>query len=234
MDERDAVLEFWFPEGFGADLETHREQWTWRMRGGADVAIVERFSELCEQACRGKLDSWAETARGRLALVLVLDQFSRSVWRDTPRAFAQDPKALALVLEGLANGHYGALRTPWEKTFFVMPLVHCEGPDHLERADRAVALARVLLAEVPEHLKPLYEFSAQQPVEHRKVIAAFGRHPHRNRILGRESTPEELGYLERGIFPHQRDIPRVEPSLPGVEPDRPRETPPPRRKEEPR
>jgi uncharacterized protein (DUF924 family) len=105
------------------------------------------------------------------------------------RAFAQDPKALALVLEGLANGHYGTLRTPWEKTFFVTPLVHCEGPDHLERADRAVALARALLAEVPEHLKPLYEFSAQQPVGHRKVIAAFGRHPHRNRILGRESTP---------------------------------------------
>jgi uncharacterized protein (DUF924 family) len=58
MDERDAVLEFWFPDGFGDDLETHREQWTWRMRGGADVAIVERFSELCEQAGRGKLDSW--------------------------------------------------------------------------------------------------------------------------------------------------------------------------------
>jgi uncharacterized protein (DUF924 family) len=208
MDERDAVLDFWVPAGFGDDPDTHREQWVWRMRGGADAAIVERFSELCERAARGELDAWAETVRGRLALVLVLDQFSRSVWRDTPRAYAQDPKALALVLEGLANGHYQSLRTPWEKTFFTMPLVHCEGADHLERVDRAITLAREILTVAPEPLKPLYEFSAQQPVEHRKVIAAFGRHPHRNAILGRQSTPEELAYLREGNLPHRREPPK--------------------------
>jgi uncharacterized protein (DUF924 family) len=210
MDERDAVLDFWFPAGFGADLATHREGWVWRMRGGADGEIVARFASLTERAARGECDGWAETARGRLALVLVLDQFSRSVWRDSARAFAQDPKALALVLEGLENGHYEALGTPWEKTFFTMPLGHCEGPDLLERLDRSIALARAILAEAPEHLKPLYEFSAQQPVLHRQVIAAFGRHPHRNRALGRASTPEELVYLEQGVFPHRRELPRFE------------------------
>jgi uncharacterized protein (DUF924 family) len=206
--ERDEVLDFWFPEGIGADLATHREQWVWRMRGGADGEIVARFSDLAERASRGSCDRWAETARGRLALVIVLDQFSRSVWRDSPRAYAQDPKALALVLEGLGNGHYDALEHAWEKTFFTMPLGHCEGPDLLERLDRAIALARAIHDEAPEHLKPVYEFSARQPVLHREVIAAFGRHPHRNRVLDRESTPEELVYLERGIFPHQREIPR--------------------------
>ena len=210
MEGIDEVLAFWFPEGFGADLAAHREEWSWRMRGGADAAIVERFAALTEQAAGGACDRWAETARGRMALVLVLDQFSRSVWRDSPRAFAQDPKALALVLEGLANGHYAALRTPWEKTFFSMPLGHCEGPDHLERLDRSIALAQAVHAEAPAHLKPLYAFSAEQPALHRKVIAAFGRHPHRNRVLGRDSTPAELAYLEKGVFPHQREIPSFE------------------------
>jgi uncharacterized protein (DUF924 family) len=208
MDERDAVLEFWFPAGFGAHLATHREDWVWRMRGGADGEIVARFAELTGRAARGECDGWAATPRGRLALVLVLDQFSRSVWRDSARAFAQDPKALALVLEGLANGHYDALATPWEKTFFTMPLGHCEGPDHLERLDRAIALARAILEEAPEHLKPIYEFSAHQPVLNRRVIATFGRHPHRNRALGRVSTAAELAYLEAGVFPHQRELPR--------------------------
>ena len=193
MEEIDEVLAFWFPDDFGADLATHRAQWAWRMRGGADADIIARFAELADRASCGACDGWAATSRGRLALVIVLDQFSRSVWRDAPRAFAQDPKSLALVLEGLSNGHYDALRAPWEKTFFTMPLGHCEGPDLLERLDRAIALARAIHAEAPEHLKPLYAFSAEQPVLHRQVIAAFGRHPHRNRVLGRQSTPEELG-----------------------------------------
>jgi uncharacterized protein (DUF924 family) len=206
-DERDEVLDFWFPADAGRDLATHREYWIWRMRGGADRSIVDRFSHTTERAARGELDGWTSTPRGRLALVVVLDQFSRSVWRDSSRAFAQDWKALGLVLDGLENGDYDALATVWEKSFFTMPLGHCEGADHLARLERAVELARVLLAEAPPHLRPMYEFTAQQPVEHRKVIAAFGRHPHRNRVLGRESTPEELAYLERGAFPHVREVP---------------------------
>jgi uncharacterized protein (DUF924 family) len=210
MNERDQVLDFWFPADAGRDLTTHREYWVWRMGGGADRSIVERFSATTERAARGELDEWAATPRGRVALIVVLDQFSRSVWRDTPRAFAQDPKALALALAGYRNGHYDALTTGWEKTFFNMPLVHCEGPDLLPRLDRVIELARALLAECPAYLRPMFEFHVQQPVEHRKVIAAFGRHPHRNRVLGRESTPEELAYLERGVFPHRRTPPRMD------------------------
>ena len=89
----------------------------------------------------------------------------------------------------------------------MLPLGHCEGPDLLARIDRSIELGNKILAEAPSHLRPLYEFSAQQPVEHRKIIAIFGRHPHRNAVLGRESTPEELAYVEKGVFPHLRDIP---------------------------
>jgi uncharacterized protein (DUF924 family) len=176
----------------------------WRMRGGADEQIVGRFTEITERAARGELDHWAGDAHGRLALIIALDQFPRSVWRDSPRAFAQDGKALALVLEGYSNGHYDALETPWYKTTYNLPLGHCEGPGHLERFDRAIALAQAILDEAPAHLRPGYEFAASQPVEGRKVIAAFGRHPHRNAVLGRASTPEEEAYLAEGRFPHLR------------------------------
>src|SRR5690606_6161840 len=118
MTTRTDVLDFWFPANAGDTLAGHREYWVWRMRGDADGDIVARFSETTARAAGGELDHWAATPRGRLALLVVLDQFSRSVWRDSPEAFAQDQKSLALALEGLANGDWDALATPWEKTFF--------------------------------------------------------------------------------------------------------------------
>jgi uncharacterized protein (DUF924 family) len=174
------------------------------MRGGADDEILGRFNDLTHAASEGRLDHWAADPRGRLALIILLDQFPRSVWRGSSRAFAQDGKALALVLEGYENGHYEALGRPWERTTYNIPLGHCEGPDHLERLDRGIALGQQILADAPEHLKPGYVFAAQQPVEVRKVIAAFGRHPHRNALLGRISTPEEEAYIAEGRFPHLR------------------------------
>ncbi len=173
---------------------------------GAEGEIVRRFSDIAEPAAQGKLDHWSDTSRGRLASIIALVQFSRSIWRDDSRAYAQDPKVLALVREGFENGHFDQLETIWEKTFYQMPLGHCEGPDQLDRAGQAIEIGMTILADAPQHLKPLYEFSAQQPVEGRKVIAAFGRHPHRNAVLGRKSTPAELAFLKIGKFPHQREI----------------------------
>ena len=154
----DEVLQFWFPEGRFAAIASnaHREHWLWRMRGGADGEVIARFSDMTAQAAAGNLDHWATDPEGRLALIILLDQFSRSVWRGTPRAFAQDPAALELSLEGLANGHYAALPTPWFKIIHGLPLGHCEGgspcmhqPPH--RAARGVA------AEAPEPLQPIYQ-----------------------------------------------------------------------------
>ena len=204
----DAVLGFWFPDdGHDRSLEAHRAFWTWRMRGGADDAIRDRFSDLTEAAAKGFLDHWAATPRGRVALILALDQFPRSVWRGTPGAFAQDIKACRLVLEGLDNGHYDALPNPWEKTFCLIANAHCEGPDHLPRLERNQELAERLIEEAPEHLRPSYRISADQNRLARGVIARFGRHSHRNAVLGRISTPEEEAYIATGAFPHVRQVP---------------------------
>lgn len=208
MHDWDEVLDFWFPEGTSLDVDgrVHYDHWMWRMRGGADEAIIARFADVTERAARGDLDRWADEPLGRMALIIAVDQFPRSFWRNTPRAFAQDQKALALAMDGFANGHYAALPTPWHKSTYLLPLGHCEGADHLDRLDLAIRLAREISDEAPPHLKPGYEFAASQPVEVRKVIAAFGRHPHRNETLGRESTREEQAYVAEGKFPHLRTM----------------------------
>src|SRR6185503_3910695 len=141
--EFEEVLRFCFPDLSSADHARMVRQFEWWFRGGADAAICECFLKLLERAIHNDLDHWARQARSRLALIIVLDQFSRSVFRGTPRAFAQDPKALALALEGIELGHYAALASPWEKTFFSMPLGHSEESKHLAMAvDLAEELAR--------------------------------------------------------------------------------------------
>ena len=200
------VLDFWFPEGRSKDVdtETHRKHWFWRMQGGADEAIVARFPELTARGAEGGLDHWASDPEGRLSLIILLDQFSRSLWRGTTRAFTQDAAALKLALTGLATGHYEALDTPWFKIAFTQPLGHCEGPDHLERIDLLIRLRGEIASTAPEHLQPIYRSLVKQAEDVRQVVATFGRHPHRNEILGRQSMPAEQEYLGEGDFPHLR------------------------------
>ncbi len=200
------VLAFWFPDGRALDIDAdaHKAHWFWRMRGGAHDDVIRRFSDLTEKAAAGGLAAWASDPEGRLALVVVLDQFSRSVWQGSARAFAQDKAALALTMEGLSNGHYTALPTPWFKVVHGLPLGHCEGADHLARLDLLIRLREEIAAEAPEDLQPIYRSLVRQARDVRRVIKAFGRHPHRNRVLGRPSTPKEEAYLERGDFPHLR------------------------------
>ena len=205
IEEFEEVLQFWFPDLLTADHARMIRQFEWWFRGGTDAAIKERFAGLLERAISGELDHWAQHPRSRLALIIVLDQFSRSVYRDTARAFAQDPKALALALEGIEIGHYPALGTPWEKTFFFMPLGHSEDLSNLERA---VELAEELVEQASPEFRKILEHSASQARGHRDVIARFGRHPHRNAVLGRQSTLEELDYLARGQFVHTREPPK--------------------------
>lgn len=202
--EWDGVLDFWFPEGgaLGVDAPQHQAHWRWRMQGGADGEIVARFSDLTETAAQGRLDHWARDPRGRLALIVVLDQFSRSLWRDDARAFAQDPAALALTEEGLLNGQYQDLDMPWFRVVFGLPMGHCEGPDHLQRLERLIALRAEIAAAAPPPLRPIYQSLVEQARKVRKIIAAFGRHPHRNAILNRASSAQEKAYIARGEFPH--------------------------------
>ena len=199
------VLDFWFPDsGHEADPETHGAFWQVRMQGGMDADICARFAGLTEAAARGRLDHWAGTPRGRLALLIALDQFPRSLWRDTPAAFAQDIKAARLALEGIESGDYDGL-APWEQTFFVIAITHCEGPDHLARMERAIELAEGIAARMPPALAPMRDTVVEQTRRVRDVIARFGRHPHRNAVLSRPSSPEEEAYIAGGDFPHLRD-----------------------------
>ena len=199
------IVAFWFPDGDAPTADEHMRLWSWRMRGGAHDEVAARFSDLTTRAAAGEFDHWANTPVGRLALVLIFDQFTRSVWAGTPSAYACDAKARDLCLQGLENGHFDELENVWQKTAFKIPLEHCEcvdPADHLANLDIAISIADRLIDEAPPHLRQVYEFAATQPRRHRAVIARFGRHPHRNSILGRDSSAEELDYIATGDFPH--------------------------------
>lgn len=197
----DEVLSFWFPQDHGDDVEAWKAQAMRWFRGGMDEGIIARFRPTLDAALRGELDDWASSPHGRLALILVLDQFPRSIHAGTPAAYSSDPLALQQALDGLANGEHEAL-DPWQQVFFTLPLVHAEGPDHLERLDRLIEIADALYERGSDALRPMWDFNRGQPRRVREVIERFGRHPHRNAILGRESTPEEQEYLDAGVFPH--------------------------------
>jgi uncharacterized protein (DUF924 family) len=200
------VHDFWFPPRLDeAAADSHLRLITWWMGGGAN-AEIGRFAPLVQAALAGRLDAWAEVPRGRLSLVLLLDQFTRGLGAGTPAAYAGDARALALAEAALAKGHAKALAWPWERMFLLMPLVHAEGPRHLARAERAVVLAHDMAEDAPEHLRAVYRASAGKAAESCEVIRRFGRFPHRNPILGRASTPEELDYLAAGDFPHARPL----------------------------
>jgi len=204
-----AIYDFWFPPSLeDKSQETHWRMLRWWMGGGANAEIT-RFAPVLKAARSGQLDPWLSAPRGRLSLIVVLDQFTRGLLAGTPEAYASDQEALRIAEEGLRNGDYEFLTHPWEKFFFLMPIAHAEGPDHRERMERIVKLSEAAAVDVPEYLQPVFEFSLSQARGHRDVIARFGRYPHRNAVLGRTSTAEELAYLEKGDYVYNRSLPRT-------------------------
>lgn len=177
------VLEFWF----GAEgLRTPRDVW-FRKDPAFDAEIRARFGDLIEHALAGRLDHWgADGPESALALIIVLDQFTRNVFRDTPRMFAGDERALAIARRLVESGADRDL-APTQRWFAYLPFEHAESPAEQERA---VALFDDLRA-YPESAGA-YDWA----VRHRDVIRRFGRFPHRNDILGRTSTAEEIAFLE--------------------------------------
>jgi len=153
--------------------------------------ISEDLADLAEAALRGELDAWATTPHGRLALVILLDQFPRNLHRDSPRAYAGDAKARWLADEAVRLGQDQAL-APVERVFFYLPFEHAEDPGVQEQA---VALLEALRAEAPPGLSGAFSSFHDYAIKHRDVIARFGRFPHRNAVLGRESTEAEREYL---------------------------------------
>ena len=189
------VLDFWF-EGVAGDAQAiaARSRVWFQADPAFDRLCRERFGDLHRRAARGDLDAWQETPRGALALVIVLDQFSRNIHRGTSAAFACDAKALACCLRAREHGFDEALH-PIERMFLYMPFQHTEDR---ERQDESVQVWEALAAGVDGELADYLENSVGHAREHREVVHRFGRFPHRNAVLGRESTPEEQQYLDAG------------------------------------
>lgn len=195
MPAPDAVLEFWF----GPDrndlpsVDAQHERW-FRPDPALDRAIRQRFTDLVWRARTGALEAWTLRPESRLALILVLDQFTRQIYRGSTRAFENDTRALGYAIEGIDSGADRVLNL-FERAFFYLPLAHSE---LLEDQDRAVAAFERLVGDT----SPLWQARARSFLAHarahRDIVRRFGRFPHRNAILGRRSSPAERAYLNAG------------------------------------
>jgi uncharacterized protein (DUF924 family) len=169
------VLKFWFE-----DIQP--EMW-WSAEPEFDELLRRRFLPLLEQAARGELFEWRKEPKGRLAEIIVLDQFSRNIYRHTPAAFAQDPVALVLAQEAVSLNALAPLSSE-ERNFMLSPYMHSES-----RSIHAVAESLYREFATPEALR--FE------LRHKAIVDRFGRYPHRNRILGRPSSEEEIAFLKQ-------------------------------------
>lgn len=183
--EARAVLDFWFAPPGDPAHGTLRPMW-FQKSDATDRDIAERFGPLIERALRGELIGWAAEPDSALAHILLLDQFTRNTLRDTPRAFAGDARALRAATAMVGARHDEAL-PPEQRAFVYMPFEHAEG---IAMQDEAVRLFTRLAAQAPQMADML-----AYAHKHRDVVLRFGRFPHRNDILGRQSTAQELAFL---------------------------------------
>jgi uncharacterized protein (DUF924 family) len=185
------VLDFWFGPPGSAPLANSTK---WYMKSDAfDREIKDRFEDALELAARGSLDGWKATARGRLALVILLDQLSRNMFRGTPRSFAQDARACAVAVAAMAAGDEQALEIV-PRSFLYMPLEHAED---VEMQRKCVEAFERLRKGAPRDLEKFADNVLSYAKRHAAIIERFGRFPHRNEILGRSSTPEEVDFLKQ-------------------------------------
>ena len=188
----DAILSFWFKEQALSAPQIDRRMDIWFGEDAVfDHECKKEFADDVEKASEGKLSHWADDSRGRLALILLLDQFRRNIYRGTAEAFAKDKIALKLCVEGAMQKKTKGL-TPIQQAFFYMPLQHAESRKVQERS---VALFNRLAGAVSATYRETFETMAQFAELHRDIIDQFGRFPHRNKLLNRENTPEEDEYL---------------------------------------
>jgi uncharacterized protein (DUF924 family) len=195
LNEIEKVLDFWFGACATDGALDRAKQKMWFSDGSNyDAAIRKQFGKLHRRASRGELDAeWAATPRGRIALIVVLDQFSRHIHRGTAVAFAQDLAAQHLADAGVEQGVDRAL-VPAQRAFFYLPFEHAED---LKLQRLGARLFERLATEVAPAWRKEYASFADYSGHHRDIIERFGRFPHRNKILGRISTPEEVEFLKQ-------------------------------------
>jgi uncharacterized protein (DUF924 family) len=194
MSDVDDILSFWIEPApkTEAELETRKQFWFGSSSAELDKDIERRFGGLVERAHAGELDAWKETMRGTLALVILIDQFSRNIYRGSAKAFAADDKALSIVRAGYDAGLFDEL-DPVVRIFAALPFRHAEDiPSQKRAVDLAVDDA---LAGLPFQ-KDFLIYSVDWARKHLDVIVRFGRFPHRNAALGRQPTSKEVQYLK--------------------------------------
>ena len=189
------VLSFWFEDATRSPEALQRRGAVWfRADPAFDVECATRFAAALEEAARGGLQGWTESPRGRLALVILLDQMPRNIHRGSPAAFMHDAQAATHCVAAIESGQDRPLH-PVERVFLYMPLQHAE-----DLALQRLSIERFesLAAEVDDAWRDNFTENVRFAREHHDIVERFGRFPHRNRTLGRESTEEELRYLAGG------------------------------------
>ena len=193
MTQIEQILNFWFGKiKDGLTVEDRNKFW-FMADADVDKTIRDKFQDLVTQAGSGKLKNWESTPRGSLALIILLDQFTRNIYRGKPEAFQYDNKAKRICAEGIKNGTDKELEII-ERCFYYLPLEHSE---NMEDQNMCVSLYEELLVTEDKSKLPVIKNSLDYAVIHRNIIEEFGRFPHRNKILNRESTDKELDYLSK-------------------------------------
>jgi len=188
----DAILAFWFREQELSAPQIDRRMDIWFGEDEVfDLECKKDFADDVDKASEGELDHWAHQPHGRLALILLLDQFRRNIYRNTAEAFAKDKVALKLCVEGAMEKKDQGL-TPIQRAFFYMPLQHAESR---KVQAKGVELYKRLVGAVSPTYRETFETIAQFAELHHDIVEQFGRFPHRNKLLNRENTPEEDEYL---------------------------------------
>lgn len=194
MENIPAIREFWFGDSSDDVTAANRQAGLWWGKNpDIDLQIRQRFETTLLAAEKNQLADWENTPQGVVALVLLTDQFPRNMYRNTPRSFAFDALARGFCRKGLQPDFYMALR-PIERIFLHLPLTHSE---LLQDQEQAVALGTALVEQVAASQKECFAGYLLFAIRHRDIIARFGRFPHRNQILQRQSTPAELEFLQQ-------------------------------------
>ncbi|MCB1827754.1 MAG: DUF924 domain-containing protein [Coxiellaceae bacterium] len=187
------ILSFWFGHVEETIVPSENRARIWFGESvEIDAEIKSRFSEVYDAALMGECDSWMETGRGQLALIILLDQFSRHIFRNTPKAYEQDERALAICVDGIKRELDHDLSLI-ERVFFYFPFLHSEKLEYQEQSIHAYqTLSELAFAET----RVIYDSFLKFANHHYTLVQRFGRFPQRNKVLGRMSTPEESAYLK--------------------------------------
>lgn len=195
MAHPDDVLDYWFADALASPATAEQRNAFWfGVNPDTDKYIWEHFGDVLTDAAAGLYDYWTETARGRLALIVVLDQFPRNIYRGTAEVFRFDALAMSLARDGVGLGQLAGLAVP-EQAFFLMPFQHSED---IEDQRAGVDLTRGVVADAAPDWRPLAQGYLDFALLHHDIVQSFGRFPHRNQVLGRQSTEAEALYLAEG------------------------------------